>query len=176
MSSKNNYDPEYMGLLWYLDGVQELEFGAINKRIKAIEWEHQVHRIKAPHVKACELADADFPCLDGTSFRLLDDLFVDSIEVAARHVLKTYKQLPYYMSVEDSVYVRTESGLRRQYVWVVAVYGAEIVGLVERARSISDKITISQHVSAAQVKMANNAMEHPKVSVMKVVLIDGGIA
>ncbi len=170
--------PDFSGPLWYLDSINTTKVSYLSGLIKNFEWEFLINRIRAPHIVECGESDCQMERTRSGGFvdrfRLVNDLFFDSIEVAAKHVLYSYKQLPYAFSVEDAIYPIDIDRISQQYVWTVAVYGGNIVGLEEFGKTISENFTIRTEKSKHPIKGKDNTLFYPDVLIMDVILIDGG--
>lgn len=170
--------PDFSGPLWYLDSINDSKLMNTAGKIKALELEHDVKRIRAAHIVECAESEAQMKRERSTGdlccFRLVRDLWKDGIEVAARHVLSTYRQLPYAFSAEDAIYYVSSRGMECKYVWIVAVYGGEIGALAELGGLRCDNVKMRMEESAVEVRGADNKMFRPRVAIMEVTLIDGG--
>lgn len=156
--------PDVSGPLWYLDRINNSKLLHVSGRIKAFEWEFGVNRIRAPHVVG-----------SGNEWRLVSDLWADSIEVAARHTLESHRQLPFALSCEDAVYIKTDKGFISKYMWVTAVYGGEIRPMQEFGSSLCENVRMRNEKSRVTIRGSDNRPFNPSVAIMEVTLIDGAL-
>lgn len=169
------YDPEYMGLLWYLDHINELELGKLQAEIRNLEHRLNIQRIRTPHIRVPRSGEQPhIRCDDGDGFCLIGDLWEDSIDVAAKHVLKSYRDLPAFISAEDSVYRMEGTEMHRSYIWQVGCYGVQVDQVVAGSAVFSSAAAVRK-ASSSLVRVHNqmNAKVEPEVYVVTVPLIVG---
>lgn len=164
------HSAEFSESLWSLDAANETKLQNTLAQLRELEWNYSIHRIRSPHIVECGKAEAMMSRED-THWRLVRDLWKDCIEVAARHLLHTYRQLPYAISAEDSIYFQSARGMERRHVWLAGVYGGELRGLDELVKPICANVKIRTEKSTAEVRGADNKPLRPSVAIIEAALI-----
>lgn len=169
-----SYDREFMGDCWYLAHVNELKLHRFLQCVRQIEWEHNIQRVRASHVLRCREGEtAHFIAKDGESFRLRGDLWSDTIEEAAWHVLKSHRDLPLVLSCLDDVYRVQQGALKKDLKWTVCAYGVTPDRMVCAASEVAGSPAIRSEVSRVKVHMADNSRAAVPATVLEWTLIAG---
>jgi hypothetical protein len=161
-----HWDEPVTGPCWFLDPIGTANLELLSAKIKQIEWDNAIRRIRAPHIVSCKKSEAEAKRGD-EYFRFVNDIWKDNIDKSIAYVINSYKDLPYILSMETDIY----ADLQHKYMWVVASYGGSIKTILEKANELNDEIVVRTETSSIKIRDYNNQLFHPQVEIMEVTLI-----
>ena len=164
MQYQVNYDPEFLGGLWYLDHINEIKITKLILEIKDFEFSNFINRISGPHIcKSINNEDVHFFTKEGERYRLRSSLIKDSIEHCAKGIVHSYKQLPIYFSCLDSIYNRRNDGfLYSNFQYSVCCYseGTYLLPPIQYSLKNEIKNTSFENFESRFVKYKNKNNEN----------------